>query len=601
MATLVASSTYAGTEYPIRYMTDSLGAGMDAQSVYPTDVGPAVLGEIWAPRLFAKGLDTLELGGDGDVAFSAEGRRALTLDVAPEGKTDIVFAQPAFKLGTALEVSPGDAVALHGADLSLNATGAARIAGGDAVTMAATGGFDLHGSTVDVVAAGDVVLTSDGNSTLTVKGDRVVIKGDLEVTGVLDMAGGTGADTMAVNSNILELADTRELELEGERQGLLVNTLPDPSAGDVDEYLRKFRDQQYRPMFHANDALDPTKYATAGRLLYKGLVFNVNGGSAAAGKKTSESRMQEPFWDVSGGSMKVSRVVPDADSDAVTKLSMAFRVSDAGELEVVRHRTPYVYTDGAYVAGGPEQVQCEVLARWGHARPVVIPAVLIVTVDATYLLTVAELQALYADGEDVQAWGAFVSQSRPPTFDETGAAVRFMGLQQLVASEAPEMDVFAGGGLTIVIRMTVVSNELRGRIILLQGGDSGRQISLATRNGVNKLAFRLEGVEKEIMTYTPGVRFTLAVAYDAVTGVARAYVDGDMAEVLDFPTTTSSQTYDKVILGASNAVSIDPVAVAVDENAVATDTGVDDLEYEIDHIQLHGRPLAHAELRKGYV
>jgi hypothetical protein len=45
---------------------------------------------------------------------------------------------------------------------------------------------------------------------------------------------------------------------------------------------------------------------------------------------------------------------------------MAFRVTDAGELEVVR-KTPYTFTDGGeYVEGESERPQ--VLARWGHER-----------------------------------------------------------------------------------------------------------------------------------------------------------------------------------------------------------------------------------------
>jgi hypothetical protein len=34
---------------------------MDAAKDYPTQVGPTIHPEIWAPRLYAKGLNTLEL------------------------------------------------------------------------------------------------------------------------------------------------------------------------------------------------------------------------------------------------------------------------------------------------------------------------------------------------------------------------------------------------------------------------------------------------------------------------------------------------------------------------------------------------------------
>jgi hypothetical protein len=40
-------------------------AVMDADEDYPVSVGPTVLPEIWAPRLYAQGLHTLEVGSSG--------------------------------------------------------------------------------------------------------------------------------------------------------------------------------------------------------------------------------------------------------------------------------------------------------------------------------------------------------------------------------------------------------------------------------------------------------------------------------------------------------------------------------------------------------
>jgi hypothetical protein len=54
------------------------------------------------------------------------------------------------------------------------------------------------------------------------------------------------------------------------------------------------------------------------------------------------------------GAMKMSRTVPDATNDAVAKLSMAFRVTDAGELEVVAYKAPDTFVDGEYVEGESE-------------------------------------------------------------------------------------------------------------------------------------------------------------------------------------------------------------------------------------------------------
>jgi hypothetical protein len=382
----VKTSMYGGVDYAINYRTDALGSKMDAQSVYPTDIGPAVLGEIWAPRLFATGLDSLELGGDGAVAVSADGKRAFELGVtavleadgiAEHDRTGLVFAQPAFRLGDAVAVSPledgSDAVALTGGALSLDATGGVQVAGA-MVSLAATGDLDLSGATVGVTATQDIVLSSDGNPTMTIKGDRVIIAGDVDVSGAIDMGGASGDGSMAVGANFVELGDGRELEVTsggaGAQQGLLINIVPDADGlvvdSDLDTYLRSFKDAEGLPAFYSGDALDATKYAAANRILYKGLTFNVNGGSSVAGKRTLASRMNEPFWDMSGGAMKVSRTVPDAATDLVSKLSMALRVTDTGELEVVRHKAPYAFADGAYVEG--ESTEVQVLARWGQTR-----------------------------------------------------------------------------------------------------------------------------------------------------------------------------------------------------------------------------------------
>jgi hypothetical protein len=388
---VVASSTYGGVDYDIRYADTDLGQAMDTDAVYPTDVGPTVLGEIWAPRLFAQGLDTLEIGGDGDVAVVAHDKRAFgvsTAAVAEEGgvaahvQTGLVFETPAFQLGTeargdVLTMSPleggGNATILGGGEMMFAATGAVELAGSTA-TIAAAGALDLTGASADIGATGDIVLTSDGNPTMTIRDGRVLIKGDLDVSGNIFTNSGPDDVTMEVAANLVELGDGRELEVttggEGSQQGLVINTVPDADglavASELDVYLRRFTDTSGQPVFYSADTFDTTKYAAANKILYKGLVFNVNGGSSVAGKKTLESRLHEPFWDMSGGAMKVSRTVPDATNDAVAKLSMAFRVTDAGELEVVRHKAPYTFTDGEYVEGESEDVQ--VLARWGHER-----------------------------------------------------------------------------------------------------------------------------------------------------------------------------------------------------------------------------------------
>jgi hypothetical protein len=60
---------------------------MDADEDYPVSVGPTVLPEIWAPRLYAQGLHT---GGrvQRQVAFTAQDKHASTWTFAPFLQTE---------------------------------------------------------------------------------------------------------------------------------------------------------------------------------------------------------------------------------------------------------------------------------------------------------------------------------------------------------------------------------------------------------------------------------------------------------------------------------------------------------------------------------
>jgi hypothetical protein len=46
---------------------------------------------------------------------------------------------------------------------------------------------------------------------MTIKGDRVIIAGDVDVSGAIDMGGASG--TAVVGANFVELGDGRELEV----------------------------------------------------------------------------------------------------------------------------------------------------------------------------------------------------------------------------------------------------------------------------------------------------------------------------------------------------------------------------------------------------
>jgi hypothetical protein len=181
--------------------------------------------------------------------------------------------------------------------------------------------------------------------------------------------------TLQVTDNYIEVADGLDYEVTsgiGSQNGLRINTVPNGSTmvedDAVDTYLKLFKSSDDGLAFYTGGTFDPAKYAAANAILGKGILFNVNSGAPAGGAKTQVSRDTESYWDVVGGAMKITRVVPSATNDLVHRLSMALRVTNTGELEIVRHKVPLTLTNGAYVAGAAEP--SKVVARFGHMIPV---------------------------------------------------------------------------------------------------------------------------------------------------------------------------------------------------------------------------------------
>jgi hypothetical protein len=373
---------------------------MDADADYPVDVGPTVLPEIWAPRLYGKGLSMLEVGSSGKVAFTASDKQALAVDVrvlqSPNvagsnyDSTSLTLPTAGMSLGTAaysvLNVTPGVApdtanldlvgervgvaatseLVLTASSMATNVTGAVVTTAGE-ISQVSTAG------TIALSAFTDVVLSAGGNPTVTIKNDRIIVKGNIDIDGVVNSTAIQSLQTLQVTDNYIEVADGLEHEVTGgaagSQNGLRINTVPNGgtmvSDDAVDTYLKKFKSSDGGLAFYTAGVFDQAKYAAANVILNKGLLFNVNGGSASGGDKTQQSRDSEPYWDVLGGAMKITRVVPSATNDLVHRMSMALRVTNTGELEIVRHKVPLTLTNGSYLEGTPEP--SKVVARFGHA------------------------------------------------------------------------------------------------------------------------------------------------------------------------------------------------------------------------------------------
>ena len=358
---------------------------MDADAVYPVDAGPAALSEIWAPKLFARGLDTLEVGAGGSVSFTADDAVALTIavtetavgsDVVPAA--NLTFPDGGFRVSAAerpvlsLDTASVPAqVLLSGDELKVKAAGAVELTS-SAIYSAGATSADLVGSTISIDAVEDILVTSDGNPTLTVQKDRVIVGGDLQFSGAVSVVGGAD-QSLRVHDSFVELSASRATEVLGSaaggRSGILINTVADPSrvqeGGLLDTYLRRFRTPDGNDAFYTGGVFDSVKYGVANKVLHKALAFNVNGGSHIGAARTQAARKLEPYWDVNGGAVRITRVVPNANTKRVSKLSVAMRVTDAGELELVRHSTPLTFADGKFSEGTPSTPL--VLTRLGRA------------------------------------------------------------------------------------------------------------------------------------------------------------------------------------------------------------------------------------------
>jgi hypothetical protein len=369
-----------------------VNAAMDAADDYPTYVGPTLLPEIWAPRLYAKGLNTLELASSGRVAVTTNDKHAL--DIVVEEHPDIEhdhtylnFANDGFTLASKLQdvltalpstVTPGvNDTVLAGNNTDIVSTETLTLTASEIVADASDS-VSITAPAVDITATnGDIILGSGANLTLTIKEDRLVVLGDIDITGVVNSASTVTVETSNVTDNYINISNGLANEITtgslGSQAGLRIQTAPNGAAstfGDpVDTYLRRFKTEDGGGLaFYTNNVFDAAKYAATSSIFHKGILFNVGKGYAAGGYKTPASRAQEPYWNALGGALRISRVVPGPDDDTATRVGIAFRITNSGELEIVQHRTTMNLVNGVYVDAAADAPK--VLALMGHVPSV---------------------------------------------------------------------------------------------------------------------------------------------------------------------------------------------------------------------------------------
>jgi hypothetical protein len=94
----------------------------------------------------------------------------------------------------------------------------------------------IQAPVVDITASGgDVVISSKDNFTLVVKDDRIVVNGNIDLTGTLNSTSVTNVETITTSDNYINLQDGLNQEVTGvvSNQGIRIQTAPDGASSIV--------------------------------------------------------------------------------------------------------------------------------------------------------------------------------------------------------------------------------------------------------------------------------------------------------------------------------------------------------------------------------
>lgn len=306
--------------------------------VYPASDVVDTFGTLWTPRVFAQQLGALELGSAGKVAFTLSNEHSLDMRLNKPAKTVELEARN----GNALLISTqstGQSLSLDsGSNQSLTAAAAMYMSGSNSLDLAS--GRNLV--TLVGGAGGDMVLQSGG-------GDAVVSVSDQH------------SIDFYVNSN---LVGSFQHDATDGRYALSVPTLKTASGFDSDRLDKKVvylagRSSDRVADGGSNDVSGivvvgaPDGIQTHLDRFQKSILWHSPTPDAMRYLATERGVAEEPFWEVRGGSMRLTHTNPSSGSE----MSYALRINQRDELEIVRRKLD---------AWGEETV--EEVARFGQKR-----------------------------------------------------------------------------------------------------------------------------------------------------------------------------------------------------------------------------------------
>jgi hypothetical protein len=276
------------------------------------DAGPKRL-ELRSPTAYTRAAKTGVVSST-DVEIRAGGEAAATTSVVKA-----VAANATVGTGAAGETT--------GSYLNTNANSATLVSGSQSITAAA-GRLSVRGR--------EHAMIIDNATIMDFNGDRIRIDADVEIAGTLNTIQGS-TSTTRVQDPVIEVstgANTEENVVGGD-SGVRIDTVPG-AAGDLG-YMSSFVAADATPLFVDGTGAVNVSKAVSSRIFDKGFVHSVGSGSKSLGARSSASRLNEPAWNVSGGAIRISRIVPDPSAPGkLFRFTMVMRVSDEGVIEVIR-------------------------------------------------------------------------------------------------------------------------------------------------------------------------------------------------------------------------------------------------------------------------
>lgn len=398
---------------------------------YWPDGGPVVVPELHTARVSAFELDALELASHGKIVFTTNGTekalevRALgvadpavldttvldtgsnVLQLKSDAETRITADTIAFNasskfqstvkvanastptfhhiatpdrmiMGTGV-LDPNDAI-LSGSFLTTTAD-SFRL-GHDSASIRSTAGADSRirfeaAQAHEFFVGQDAATQSPGTGAIEITPSKVTIRKDVDLLGTINSVT-TDATTLNVEDQVIRLAYTNDPAtantdalLEHSKTGLTIDTVPGSYTEDKD-YMSKFKGSDGSKLFVDDTAqtINVQKAQQSG-LFTKEMAFYLNKGARSAGVASSQSRLEEPFWNLSGGALHMSHTVPNGNGKA-RKFSLGFRITDTGNFEMVRLTKNLAWDNAAtkYVPDATVPDTAKVVAKYVNVPPV---------------------------------------------------------------------------------------------------------------------------------------------------------------------------------------------------------------------------------------